>query len=339
MNTESDPRLLFSIGTSVRTSAEGEFDFPTGLAFDPARGTLLVADLFNHRIQVFSSDDGSLVRTFGSEGRGAGHLSRPVEVTVDAESDRIVVADTDNHRVQFVSASDYSFVSSVGKQGGGPLEFSNPRAPVIDLHLGHIILSDSGNNRAQVLTRDGAFVREIRHDSLRIDSMAIDNELHRLVITDTRNHRVQVLSSIDGSFLFKFGSKGMQPGSLSGPFGVCIDNRNRIIVADYNNRRLQAFTASGQYVTGLACAGPPTGVAFDEHRGLIAFIADNRVHVIGANQWLADTFTWRPERHRHAPSWMKQAILTMAMIRSVVDESNVMSMIPNELLFEIFSFL
>jgi len=30
--------------------------------------------------------------------------------------------------------------------------------------------------------------------------------------------------------------------------------------------------------------------------------------VIGANQWLADTFTWRPDRHRYAPSWIKQAI-------------------------------
>jgi len=61
------------------------------------------------------------------------------------------------------------------------------------------------------------------------------------------------------------------------------------------------------------------------------------VYVIGANQWLPDTFTWHVDRHRYAPSWMKQAILTMTMIRSVVDES-AMSMIPNELLFEIFSF-
>jgi len=64
------------------------------------------------------------------------------------------------------------------------------------------------------------------------------------------------------------------------------------------------------------------------------------VHVIGANQWLADTkFVWRPDLHRYAPSSIKQAILTMTMIRSLVDESNAMSMIPNELLFEIFSFL
>jgi len=80
------------------------------------------------------------------------------------------------------------------------------------------------------------------------------------------------------------------------------------------------------------------GVAFDEHRGLIAFSAGHRVHVIGANQWLASTFTWRPDRHRHAPSWIKQAVSAMTMIRSLVDES-AMSMIPNELLFEIFSFL
>jgi len=80
-------------------------------------------------------------------------------------------------------------------------------------------------------------------------------------------------------------------------------------------------------------------VAFDEHRGLIAFSAGNRVHVIGANQWLADTFTWRPDLHRYAPSSIKQAILTMTMIRSLVDERSAMSLIPNELLFEIFSFL
>jgi len=102
---------------------------------------------------------------------------------------------------------------------------------------------------------------------------------------------------------------------------------------------LQSFTHEGHHISSFDCGSEnPYGVAFDEHRGLIAFSTDYRVHVIGANQWLADTFTWRPDRHRHAPSWMKQAVSTMTMIRSLVDES-AMSMIPNELLFEIFSFL
>jgi len=91
-------------------------------------------------------------------------------------------------------------------------------------------------------------------------------------------------------------------------------------------------------LTNATLIAIPSGVSCDEHRGLIAFTAGHQVHVIGANQWLADTFIWRPDLHRYAPSSIKQAVSTMTMIRSLVDES-AMSMIPNELLFEIFSFL
>ena len=116
-------------------------------------------------------------------------------------------------------------------------------------------------------------------------------------------------------------------------------NQGRIIVADHYNVRLQAFTHEGHHISSFDCGREcPYGVAFDEHRGLIAFSAYHQVHVIGANQWLPDTlFAWRPDLHRYAPSWMKQAVLMTTMIR-LVDES-AMSMIPNELLFEIFSFL
>jgi len=134
---------------------------------------------------------------------------------------------------------------------------------------------------------------------------------------------------------------GINHASLSIPKGLCIANQGRIIVADTRNNRLQSFTHEGHHISSFDCGDEmPWAVAFDEHRGLIAFTAGERAHVIGANQWLADTkFVWRPDRHRYAPSWMKQAVSTMTMIRSVVDECSAMSMIPNELLFEIFSHL
>ena len=50
------------------------------------------------------------------------------------------------------------------------------------------------------------------------------------------------------------------------------------------------------------------------------------------------SFTWRVDRHRYAPPWMKQAVLMMTMIRSLHHESAI-SLLPNELLFEIFSWL
>jgi len=49
-------------------------------------------------------------------------------------------------------------------------------------------------------------------------------------------------------------------------------------------------------------------------------------------------FIWSPDRHHEAPSSIKQAVETMAMIRSLVDES-ALSLLPNELLFEIFAWL
>jgi len=232
--------------------------------------------------------------------RGSGYLGfyNPQGIAIDNHHHRIVIVDSHNHRLVFLSSIDLSFLFSIGKRGSRPGEFDSP------------------------------------------SSIAIDDDRHRIIVCDSDNHRVQVLSSIDGSFLFEFDSHGDQPYQYQVPYGVCIANQGRIIVADFYNNRLQSFTHEGHHISSFDCGiEKPYGVAFDEHRGLVAFSADYRVHVIGANQWLADTkFVWRPDRHRYAPSWMKQAVSTMTMIRSLVDES-AMSMIPNELLFEIFSHL
>ena len=209
------------------------------------------------------------------------------------------------------------------------------------------IIVDSNNHRLVFLSSiDLSFLFEIGTKGSQpgefefLNCIAIDEDRHRIIVSDTYNHRVQVLSSIDGSFLFEFGSKGDQPCEFKSPQGVCIDNHDRIIVADTNNARLQSFTHEGHHISSFDCGNErPRAVAFDEHRGLIAFSAGHRVHVIGANQWLPRTFTWRPDLHRYAPSSMKQTVSTMTMIRSLVDEWSAMSMIPNELLFEIFSFL
>ena len=345
---DRDARIKLSIGTKQHGDADGLFNFPRDLVFDHRRDLLLVADSFNHRVQVFSCTDddggGSFVSKLGKQGSEPGQLHLPKGLAIDHDHDRILV--TGNNRIQSWSLSEQSLLSCVGQFGSGDLEFKYPRGIAIDKHH-RIVIADSGNNRLVFLSSiDLSFLFCIggKHGSQPGEfycpsGIAIDDDRHRIIVTDTHNHRVQVLSSIDGSFLFEFGSKGNLPGQLVYPQGLCIANQGRIIVADTNNRRLQSFTHEGHHISSFDCGTEkPSDVAFDEHRGLIAFTAGNRVHVIGANQWLADTFVWCPDRHRYAPSWMKQAASTMTMIRSLVDGS-AMSMIPNELLFEIFSHL
>jgi len=344
---DRDARIKLSIGTKEYGNADGQLYNPAGLVFDHHRGLLFVSDYSKHRVQVFSCDDGSFVSKFGETGNQPGQFAYPKGLAIDHDHDSILVVDQFNDRVQSWSLSEQSFLSCVGHRESRALERSGLRGIAIDKRHRRIIIADSNNHRLVFLSsidlsflfsvggKQGSQAGQFHSAS----GIAIDDDRHRIIVLDTRNHRVQVLSLIDGSFLFLFGSRGNQPGKLEYPQGVCIDNQGRIIVADTNNRRLQSFTHEGHHISSFDCGREyPQDAAFDEHRGLIAFAAGNRVHVIGANQWLADTFTWRPDRHRYAPSWMKQAVLTMTMIRSLVVESS-MSMIPNELLFEIFSFL
>ena len=346
---DRDARIKLSIGTEQDGDADGLFNSPSGLVFDHHRGLLLVSDFYNHRVQVFSCDDddgGSFVSKFGEKGNQPGQFTYPFGLAIDHDHDRILVVDRGNDRVQSWSLSEQSFVSCAGQQGSGDLEFYHPQGIAIDKHHHRIVIADAHNNRLVFLSSiDLSFLFSIgKHGSQPGEfycpvGIAIDDDRHRIIVADSFNARVQVLSSIDGSFLFEFGSRGDQPGQFKHPLGLCIDNQGRIIVADNYNNRLQSFTHEGHHISSFDCGSEPYGVAFDEHRGLIAFSADHRVHVIGANQWLPGTFTWRPDCHRYAPSWIKRTVSTMTMIRSVVDESSAMSMIPNELLFEIFSFL
>jgi len=348
---DRDARIKLSISAKQRRAHDSELYVPVSLAFDHHRGLLLVADTYKHQVEVFSCDDDdgfSLVSKFGEHGNQPGQFHKPWSLAIDHDHDRILVADRGTDRIKLWSLSEQSFLSCVGHRGSGDLEFNGPQGIAIDKHHHRTVIADTHNHRLVFLSSiDLSFLFSVgKHGSQPGEfhgpsGIAIDDDRHRIIVSDTLNHRVQVLSSIDGSFLFEFGSQGDQPCQLSNPLGVCIDNQGRIIVADLVNGRLQSFTHEGHHISSFDCGrARPWGVAFDEHRGLIAFTAGNRVHVIEADQWLADTkFAWRPDLHRYAPSWMKQAVSTMTMIRSVVDESSAMSMIPNELLFEIFSYL
>jgi len=345
---DRDARIKLSIGTKQAGDTDGVFSWAVNLAFDIYRGLLFVVDTNNHRVQVFSCDDEgfSFVSKFGEEGDQPGQFKNPDDIAIDHDHDRILITDRGNDRLQSWSLSDHKFVSCVGQLGSGDLEFDNLQGIAVDKHHHRIIIADTVNHRLVFLSSiDLSFLFSVGKQGTQPgeffgpSGVAIDEDRHRIIVTDTVNHRVQVLSLIDGSFLFEFGSRGHQPGQLVYPQGVCIDNQGRIIVVGSSNNRLQAFTHEGHHISFFKCGSDKAyGIAFDEHRGLIAFSARNRVHVIGTNEWLPDTFTWRVDRHRYAPSMMKQAVLTMTMIRSVVDDS-AMSMIPNELLFEIFSFL
>jgi len=61
-------------------------------------GELVVSDTCNHRVCVFSGDNGTLLRSWGTRGRGDGHLLRPVALAVHGA--RLYVLDNETMCVE-----------------------------------------------------------------------------------------------------------------------------------------------------------------------------------------------------------------------------------------------
>ncbi|MEF8940008.1 MAG: hypothetical protein V5A22_09185 [Salinivenus sp.] len=78
-------------------STTGTFNVATAVTAGPD-GHIVVADFYNHRIQIFSPD-GSFLAAFGEQGTGEGQFERPVDLAFDEEG-RLHVVDFGNDRIQ-----------------------------------------------------------------------------------------------------------------------------------------------------------------------------------------------------------------------------------------------
>jgi DNA-binding beta-propeller fold protein YncE len=134
---------------------------------------------------------------------GTTHLQSPSGVAVDLEG-RVLVADFEQHKVH-VFNKDGTIAQSIGAKGKDPGQFHGPRDVAVDRH-GRIFVVDGGNHRVQVFNKD---------------------------------HTVfKVIGAVDAAGK---PMEGSEPGQLSNPRGLAINNSGQILVADSGNHRVQIF--------------------------------------------------------------------------------------------------
>eukprot|EP00731_Ephydatia_muelleri_P008240 Em0004g578a len=97
-----------------------------------------------------------------------------------------------------------------------------------------------------------------------------------LYVADTRNHRVQKLTS-SGKFLHMFRQKGSGQGQFKRPLAVIVDSDNKLIVSDSDNQRIQIFSENGGWLLTIDGKGS-CNHSFDSPWGL-ALDPQGNIHV------------------------------------------------------------
>lgn len=200
-------------------------------------GRVGVADTHYHRI-VFFDREGNILSWHGEHGSVAGQFIYVSSLTQDDGGNYYVCEYGGNDRVQKFDV-DGNWLTEFGGFGTGDGQFQRPMGIV--WRDGQLYVADSINNRIQIFRDDGRFIKVLGRGASRprlhypYDLASGPNgDLFAIEYGGNRVTQLNVL----GETLGIFGSTGHGVGEFSTPWGLAVDSRGRIVVADTGNRRL-----------------------------------------------------------------------------------------------------
>ncbi|MFQ5671499.1 MAG: NHL repeat-containing protein [Nitrospinales bacterium] len=255
---------------SFRRPRDGEkieLSPPSGFALMP-EGGLVVADDFNHRIQLYDREH-NLQTCFGEKGKDNGQFMYPRGIAVDSEG-HIYVADSWNHRVQKFDASG-NHLLTFGDHGEGWGQLNEPY-DVLALPSGEIVVVERYNHRIQFFDAGGhslgwvgarGTVLEDRLAQIyetpphlfprpvfEFPTSIAQDSLGNFFVADSGNHRI-VKFDPRWNLVGVIGEKGGEAGQFQYPLCVATGPNDLLYVADLNNNRVQVFTSQGQFLTAI----------------------------------------------------------------------------------------
>jgi len=249
-------------GTGTAGFAEGvaataQLNYPEGVAVDGA-GKVYVADASNYRIRVISSGQVTTLAGSGTKGFADGPASSAqfdfvYAVAVDSVG-KVYVVDMTQHRIRMIWSGQVSTLAGSTKGfADGPALSAQLNLPtgVASDSAGKVYIGDGDNERIRVVS--GGQVSTLAGSGLKgfADGPAFSAQFsypHGLeplgngdvVVADTTNSRIRLISSGQVSTLAGTGTKGLVDGPadqarFETPCDVAVGSAGKIYVADSGN--------------------------------------------------------------------------------------------------------
>ena len=167
------------------------------VAIDPVNGNIVVSDIGNLRVQIFSAG-GVFLGKFGS----SAEFSYPDYLAIDPATHNILVGDELNANVQIFSSSG-TFLRQFGSFGSGNGQFNIPGGIAIDASTHNIVVVDYGNSRVQVFDADGNYLSQFGSSGTgdgQFDpgngptGLDIDQSTHDVVVLDRGDSRAEIFA-------------------------------------------------------------------------------------------------------------------------------------------------
>jgi sugar lactone lactonase YvrE len=244
-------------------TGDGQFKTPDAIdaTLDSAGNIVVyVGETDGHRIQKFDANGNFILKWGknggdGTSGFGNGEFNDASGVATDSAGN-VYVADADNYRIQKFD-SNGNFLLKWGKVDTGtgepragklPGEFAEPVGIGVDSANNVYVTDRACDNTAFIGIPEPAPGRS------RGDPGCVTDPSDEEIV----NQRVQKFDS-NGNYLMQWGDacdpatpKCSAPFQFHDPYGVTTDGFRNVYVADVNNKRVQSFTANGDFLKSFS---------------------------------------------------------------------------------------
>ena len=126
---------------------------------------------------------------------------------------------------------------------------------------GTIVLTDNYGHCVYVFDKNGNCLRKSIGEGSNREQFWYPNGIsflndNEVLIADNGNNRIQRINIQTGTVVKSFGKKGRQKGEFGNPIDVTVDNKERIVVTEWGNGRIQVMSKDGESIFTFGDKGP-----------------------------------------------------------------------------------